>query len=182
MTTSISPTDGSASSAKVSVDKSMTRDVSAGPQSATLHSVTAPVDTRVTLIRVPKGSVRWAHVRSGAPNHEATPRSVCPVGGWAGFTTDGSDTTTPPVVVVIVVVVAGRAAVVGGGDDVVDRPAAVVVVVSGRAVVLDAGFATGRTTAADVGGAAARAVVAGDSAAAAASTAAPPAGWCGVPG
>ena len=179
MTTSMSPTDGSASSSNVSVDKSMTRDVSAGPQSATLHSVTAPVDTRVTLITVPNGSVRWAHVRSGAPNHDATPRSVCPEGCWAGRTSDGSDTTTPPVVVVVV----AGAAVVGGADDevVACRAAAAVVDVVGGAAVLD--VVVGRTV--DVGRAAAGAVVdevGADSTATAASTPARPAGTCGVPG
>ena len=108
----------------------MTRLMSDGPRSATLHSVLTPVEIIVTLITVPNGSVRWAQVWAGAPNHDATPRSVLALACWAGRRAAGSVITTPVVVVV-------RAAVVGG-DDGTDRAAAVVVVVgegSGSAVV-----------------------------------------------
>lgn len=47
-----------------------------GPRSLTRHVVDAPFPGRVTLTTVPRGRVRWAHVPSGALNHEATPLSV----------------------------------------------------------------------------------------------------------
>lgn len=99
----------------------MTRLMSDGPRSATVHSVLAPVDILVTFITVPNGSVRWAQVWAGAPNHDATPRSLLALGCWAGRREEGRVILTPAVVVVV------GAAVVGGTG--ADRAASVVVVV-----------------------------------------------------
>ncbi len=110
-----------ASSAKVSIDRSMIRVRSSGPQSATVHVVLSPVEFRVTLITVPLGAVRWAHVRSGALYHDATPCSVwvCLAVGLTGDAA-GRATSGRPVVVVVrgaVVVVRGGAVVDGDAVD-----------------------------------------------------------------
>lgn len=156
----------------------MTRDMSDGPLSSTVHSALAPVATRVTLTTVPRGSVRWAHVAAGAPNHEATPRSVRAPGCWAGRIRAGSDTTTPAVVVVV-----ARATVVGGVE--------VVVAGLGAAVVVGAGSCAGRAATMldvldvlDAGRTVefARPTVVGGAEVVGVSTGFPPAGSCGAPG
>ena len=85
MVTSMSPAEVGAKAAKVSIDRSMRRPVATvGPRSFTLQDVTAPVAGRVTVTMVPNGSVRWAQVRSGALNQEATPASLWPATLAAG--------------------------------------------------------------------------------------------------
>ncbi len=121
----------------------MTRLMSDGPRSSTAHSVLTPVDILVTLITVPKGRVRWAQVWAGAPNHDATPRSLLALGCWAGRRAAGRVMTTP-----VVVVVRGTAVV--GGTDETDREATVVVVVGegSRSTVVGGAVLVGRTVAA----------------------------------
>jgi hypothetical protein len=170
MTTSIKPTEVSARCSKVSVERSMTRLMSDGPRSATVHSVLTPVDIIVTLITVPNGRVRWAQVWAGAPNHDATPRSVFALACWAGRRAAGRVMTTPAEVVVV------RAAVVGGADG-TDRAATVFVVVGegSRSTVVGGAVVVARSVDALVADAAIVLVVVGAAAGAASWTGPSPA-------
>ena len=115
----------------------MMRPVAAvGPRSLTLQVADAPVTIRVTFTIVPKGRVRWAHVPSGALNHDATPLSVSVTGRATVVVGAGSNVASgaPSAVVVVVVAVATGA---GAGLVVdVDRGSVVVVVVAFLTVVV----------------------------------------------
>jgi hypothetical protein len=133
--TSMRPASLAASFSKVSSERSIRRPVSSvGPRSLTLHVATAPLWIRVTLIIVPIGSVRWAHVASGALNQDAIPLSVLVTAATAGGTTAWTSVGRGASTAVVVVAAAGR----GGAND-----AVVVVVRAGAAVVVveDLGFA-----------------------------------------
>ena len=98
----------------------MILDVSAGPQSLTMHVVTAPFWSRVTRTTVPFGIVVWAHVPSGALNHDATPLAEwVPNGFCAGVTGPTIGRTTATVVGTTVVDGGTARTVVGVGGEVV---------------------------------------------------------------
>lgn len=77
---------------KLSRERSITRPVMNGPRSLTRQTTLSPLSLRVTLTMVPNGSVRWAQVPGGAPNHDALPLSALPsdVRCTAGTSTEGS--------------------------------------------------------------------------------------------